>query len=52
MYSGWVHNERVSRALDVRDKKSDFGGRNFSVRIWACLVNSIAFGHSFWAVGR
>ena len=26
MHFGWVRDERVSRALDIRDKKSDFGG--------------------------
>ena len=26
VYFGWVRDERVSRALDVRGKKSDLGG--------------------------
>ena len=26
VHLGWIRNERVSRPLDVRDKKSDFGG--------------------------
>lgn len=52
VYFGWVYNERVPRALDVRDKKSDFGGESLSVCLWTCLVNSLAFGHSFWVVGR
>jgi len=52
VYFGWVHNERVSRALDVRDKKPDFGGESFSACLWTRLVNSLAFGHSFWVVCR
>lgn len=52
VYLGWVHHERVSRALDVRDKKFDFGGEFFSVCLWTFLVNSLALGHSFWAIGR
>jgi hypothetical protein len=26
VHLGWIRNEGISRLLDVRDKKSDFGG--------------------------
>ena len=52
VHLGWVRDERVSRALDLCDKKPDFGGRSFSFCLWTCIVTLLALGHSFWAIGR
>ena len=51
MHLGWIRNEGISRTLDLRDKKSYFGGV-ISVCPQTRFVTCLAFDHSFGIVSR